>query len=125
MGQMQLVIQHLLELHTELLCALHDVKPTNKLIGDPTEAAKIAHVFSNLMGRFFLYEEYGAKYEDMLRNMAAAAKNIPNWESYQRGFETLTKLVAPKNRWSFSRKKSLTFNDLHIKVGALLYVVQC
>ena len=67
------------------------------------------------MGRFFIYQEYGATYETMLQDISLAAKSITRWESYQRGFEALSNLVAPEKTRPMGSKKGLTFEDLMIK----------
>ena len=68
------------------------------------------------MARFFVYEEYGAKYESTLRDMASASKHIPNWHAYERGIEALAhSLFSVKGRDGRNRK-GLTFEDLLIKV---------
>lgn len=66
--------------------------------------------------RFFLYEEYGAKYESMLRNMAMLSKIIPNWSTYERGIEALVNSLIPRNGVLQGSKKGLTHEDLLIKV---------
>lgn len=66
--------------------------------------------------RFFLYEEYGAKYESMLRNMAMLSKIIPNWSTYERGIEALVNSLFPRHGVLDRSKKGLTHEDLLIKV---------
>ena len=82
------------------------------------------------MSRFFVYEEYGAKFETMLHEMTLAAKNVPNWQAYERGLEALANTLAPNSGSDLNPKKGLTFADLLIKVcnansvrgkGALTY----
>ncbi len=73
------------------------------------------------MSRFFIYEEYGAQYESMLRDMTSTSKTIPNWHVYERGIEALANSWATTNSSSTYTKKGLTFEDLLIKVcGKLL-----
>ena len=68
------------------------------------------------MGRFFVYEEYGAKYESMLLEMTSTSKAIPNFQVYERGIEALAhSLASTSTRTSYSRK-GMTFEDLLIKV---------
>lgn len=68
------------------------------------------------LGRFFLYEEYGAKYESMLRNMAMLSKIIPQWSTYERGIEALVNSLFPQNGGLEGSRKGLTHEDLLIKV---------
>ncbi len=69
------------------------------------------------MTRFFVYEEYGAKYESMLHNMATTSKQIPNWHAYERGIEALAHSLLSNNSNRGTSRKGLTFEDLLIKVG--------
>lgn len=68
------------------------------------------------MGRFFVYEEYGAKYEMMLQSIASTSKNIPNWYAYERGIEALVNSLLPRSSPENRNKKGLKFEDLVIKV---------
>jgi hypothetical protein len=67
--------------------------------------------------RFFIYEEYGAKYESMLHDMATTSKQIPNWHAYERGIEALAHSLISCNPYGGTNRKGLTFEDLLIKVG--------
>ena len=69
------------------------------------------------MNRFFIYKEYGAKYELMIKDVASAHKTMPDWESYQRGLEALASTVSSAKRNEQSSKKSLTIGDLLVKVS--------
>ncbi|MCJ1426910.1 hypothetical protein MMC29_004813 [Sticta canariensis] len=85
------------------------------LISEPCEVAEVAKVFGRLMGRFFVYEEYGAKYESMLLEMTSTSKAIPNFQVYERGIEALAhSLASTSTRTSYNRK-GMTFEDLLIK----------
>lgn len=69
------------------------------------------------MKRFFLYEEYGAKYEMMIKDVASAHRTIPQWELYQKGLEALaSSLTSINSHLGGSSKKALTIGDLLIKV---------
>lgn len=68
------------------------------------------------MGRFFIYEEYGANYESMLLDMTSTSKTIPNWHVYERGIEALANSLASADNRAVCSKKGLTFEDLLIKV---------
>jgi len=67
-----------------------------------------------------IYEEYGAKYESMLRNMASLSKTMPNWSVYERGIEALMNSLIPQNNGAEGSKKGLTLEDLLIKVREAL-----
>ena len=49
------------------------------------------------MNRLFVYEEYGAKYESMMKDIASTYKTIPEWEAYQTGLEALASSLASIN----------------------------
>lgn len=67
------------------------------------------------MKRFFIYEEYGAKYEMMIKDVASAHRTMPEWEAYQKGLETLASSLGPSSTHGDKSKKSLTIGDLLVK----------
>ena len=71
------------------------------------------------MPRFFIYEEYGARYESILQLVAATSRSIPTWEAFERGIEALMNSLLPKKHPEEGKKKGLTLEDLLIKVGIL------
>jgi len=73
------------------------------------------------MSQFFIYEEYGARYESMLHDMNFASRSIPNWPAYERGLEALANTLAPVNVREGCNRKGLTFGDLLIKVRCCDY----
>ena len=72
------------------------------------------------MRRFFAYEEYGAQYEAMCRDISFTHKVTPALDAYEKGIETLATTIIPMNRRSSGGKKGLTFADMLIKVGKML-----
>lgn len=68
------------------------------------------------MNRFFIYKEYGAKYDMMTADISAASSRMPDWESYQKGLEALASTVGSINSVLDEAKKSLTLSDLLMKV---------
>jgi hypothetical protein len=68
------------------------------------------------MKRFFTYEEYGAKYELMVRDVASTYKTVPSWHAYEKGIESLASFITSINNREAYSKKGLTFSDLLIKV---------
>jgi hypothetical protein len=72
------------------------------------------------MYRFFIYEEYGAKYEMMVKDMASTYRTIPQWEVYQKGLEALAASLASIKVQDDGTKKSLTVGDLLVKVSSLI-----
>ena len=69
------------------------------------------------MNRFFIYEEYGAKYEMMIRDVASAHQILPQWEAYQKGLEALAASLGSAHQHVDHSKKSLTIGDLLVKVN--------
>ena len=63
-----------------------------------------------------MYEEYAAKYESMLRNMASLSKTMPNWAAYERGIEALANSLVPQSSGIEDSRRCLTLEDLLIKV---------
>jgi hypothetical protein len=71
------------------------------------------------MNRFFIYEEYGAKYELMIKDVAAAHRTMPGWLSYQKGLEVLASSLGSADNRGNQARKALTTGDLLVKVGTL------
>ncbi|KUJ22716.1 Dbl homology domain-containing protein [Mollisia scopiformis] len=85
------------------------------MTAEPKIAAEVAKIFGKKMNRFFIYEEYGAKYEIMLKDLANAYKTIPQWEIFQRGLEALASSLASINSQQENARKALTIGDLLVK----------
>ncbi len=69
------------------------------------------------MRRFFTYEEYGSKYEMMVKDVASTHKSMPPWHAYEKGIEALANCVTSINGREANSRKGLTFADLLIKVS--------
>ena len=69
------------------------------------------------MHRFFAYEEYGAKYETMVKDIASTRSTIPQWNEYQKGLEALAALISSTNVSNAQPKKSNGVGDLLVKVS--------
>ncbi|KAK1600103.1 RhoGEF domain-containing protein [Colletotrichum navitas] len=85
------------------------------MISEAQIAGDVAKVFSRKMNRFFIYEEYGAKYEMMIKDVASAHRTMPQWDTYQRGIEALASSLGPASTHNDQSKKSLTIGDLLVK----------
>lgn len=83
---------------------------------DPNVAGAVARIFGSKIHRFFAYEEYGAKYEIMVKDVASCYKTWPQWEHYQKGLETLAASLASFDSQNLNDRKSLTIGDLLVKV---------
>lgn len=68
------------------------------------------------MNRFFIYKEYGAKYDMMTADISAAPSSMPDWELYQKGLEALASTVRSAKGNADTLKKALTLSDLLMKV---------
>ncbi|KAI0164875.1 Dbl homology domain-containing protein [Xylariaceae sp. FL1272] len=85
------------------------------LVAEPHTAAQVARIFAEKMNRFFIYEEYGARYEMMIKDVALAHRTLPHWASYQKGLEALAASLSASNSHLDQSKKSLTIGDLLVK----------
>ncbi|GJC91935.1 RSP [Colletotrichum higginsianum] len=85
------------------------------MVSEAQIAGDVAKVFSRKMNRFFIYEEYGAKYEMMIKDVASAHRTMPQWDTYQRGIEALASSLGPASTHADLSKKSLTIGDLLVK----------
>ncbi|KAL9601799.1 MAG: hypothetical protein Q9219_002289 [cf. Caloplaca sp. 3 TL-2023] len=79
------------------------------------DVAAVAKIFEKMLGRFFIYYEYGSQYELMLRDMVVTSKSINNWHAFERSIEALANSLASSSGSEESSKKGLAFEDLLIK----------
>ncbi|KAJ8129121.1 hypothetical protein O1611_g4512 [Lasiodiplodia mahajangana] len=91
---------------------LHSVP---SVIAEPRIAAEVAQIFAKKMNRFLIYEEYGARYELMIKDVASTHRMLPHWENYQKGIEALAASLSATNSHPGHSKKSLTIGDLLVK----------
>ena len=68
------------------------------------------------MSRFELYEEYGANYELLLRDIDETQRAIATWPDFDKAIEALSAHVNPVTSREANRKKAMTVKDLLIKV---------
>ncbi|KAL8766511.1 MAG: hypothetical protein Q9209_006727 [Squamulea sp. 1 TL-2023] len=87
----------------------------NSVSTDTNNVTEIAKIFGKMLGRFSVYEEYGAKYELMLREMSTTSKSIANWHAFERSIEALANSLALASASEESTRKGLSFEDLLIK----------
>ncbi|KAL2165184.1 hypothetical protein VTH06DRAFT_480 [Thermothelomyces fergusii] len=86
------------------------------MAAEPQTAAEVAKIFSKRLSRFFIYEEYGAKYELLIKDVAAAQRTYPGWASYQKGLEILaSSLNSSSNQDDHQSRRALTIDDLLVK----------
>lgn len=67
------------------------------------------------MSRFFVYEEYGARYQSVARDLAVVSRAVPTWTAYERCIEALANSLGCTN--DEGSRRGLSFEDLLIKVG--------
>ncbi|KAI1433737.1 Dbl homology domain-containing protein [Xylaria sp. CBS 124048] len=85
------------------------------VIAEPSVAAEVAQIFGKKINRFFIYEEYGARYELMIKDIASTHRTLPHWEHYQKGIEALAASLSATNNNTRPSRKSLTIGDLLVK----------
>ncbi|KAK9771388.1 hypothetical protein SCAR479_11994 [Seiridium cardinale] len=85
------------------------------MTAEPDVAAEVSRIFRERMHRFFVYEEYSAKYEMMIKEVASAPRTMPQWESYQKGLEALAASLGSVHHQLDRSRKSLTIGDLLVK----------
>ncbi|KAH9909409.1 hypothetical protein F4778DRAFT_229966 [Xylariomycetidae sp. FL2044] len=85
------------------------------VIAEPNVAAQVARIFGKRVNRLFIYEEYGAKYEMMIKDVSTTHRTLSQWVSYQKGVETVAVSLGNSNHGSDHAKKSLTIGDLLVK----------
>ncbi|KAG4284680.1 hypothetical protein FPRO04_05062 [Fusarium proliferatum] len=83
------------------------------VLSEPQVAADVAKIFSKRMHCFFMYQEYGAKYEMMIKDATSALENLPEWELHQKGLEAFAFTMEPSP--SSDSRKALTIGDLLVK----------
>ncbi|KAF4454350.1 hypothetical protein F53441_3107 [Fusarium austroafricanum] len=93
--------------------SLQVLKKEPGMFSEPQVAAEAAKVFSKRMHRFFMYKEYGVKYEVMIKDATSALENLPEWEVHQKGLEAFA--VSMESSSSSDERKSLTIGDLLVK----------
>lgn len=69
------------------------------------------------MSRFNVYEEYGANYELVQRDIDESQRSFTTWPDFDKGIEVLSAHVNPIKNRKENRKKAMTVKDLLIKVG--------
>ncbi|KAF5986936.1 hypothetical protein FBULB1_2215 [Fusarium bulbicola] len=85
------------------------------VLSEPQVAADAAKIFSKRMHRFFMYQEYGAKYEMMIKDATSALENLPEWELHQKGLEAFAFTMEPSP--SSDSRKALTIDVLCLASG--------
>ncbi|KAL8915694.1 MAG: hypothetical protein Q9172_006760 [Xanthocarpia lactea] len=87
----------------------------NPVPPDTSNVTEVAKIFGKILGHFFVYEEYGASYDLMLREMSSTSRSIANWHAFERSIEALANSLASPTGSEESARKGLSFEDLLIK----------
>ncbi|RKF60055.1 putative dbl homology [Golovinomyces cichoracearum] len=85
------------------------------MTAEPKVAAEVAEAFGKKMNRLFIYEEYGAKYEMMIKDIGSTHRTIPQWKDFQKGLEALASSLASISYQQDNAKKAMTIGDLLVK----------
>ncbi|KAG6039891.1 hypothetical protein E4U41_001849 [Claviceps citrina] len=88
--------------------------PPGALAG-PQVVAEVSRVFEKKMSRFFIYGEYGAKYDMILQDIASVDQLLPGWDWNQKGLEALSVLLHSSNLPDCRSKRASTLKDLLVK----------
>lgn len=72
------------------------------------------------MQSFFAYEEYGAKYDLMARDLASTYQTLGTDDSFEKGIEVLSRTLDSMKIRSEHGRKGMTFSDLVIKVRSTI-----
>nr|POE66095.1 hypothetical protein CFP56_54356 [Quercus suber] len=81
----------------------------------PQLVARVAKIFHEHMERFQAYEEFGARYDLVQRDIDEAQHTLLAWQDYDRAIEAISSTVNPVKSREANRKKALTIKDLLIK----------
>ena len=71
------------------------------------------------MCRFAMYEEYGANFELVQRDVDEIQRLNTAWLDFDRAIEVLSAHVNPVKSREANQKKAMTVKDLLIKVGRI------
>lgn len=74
------------------------------------------------LDRFDLYEEFGANYELVLRDIEETRRAMLSWPDFDKAIEALSAHVNPVKSRDVNRKKAMTVKDLLIKVSLKIVV---
>lgn len=66
--------------------------------------------------RFFIYNEYGAKYKIMLANIGSSSMQGLEWDLFRRGLEVLAATVGSTKHYMDATRKASSLADLLMKV---------
>lgn len=69
---------------------------------------------------FVAYKDFCSHYEQLAQDMDIYRHSVPNWPILGQGIEALSKSVASMESRALEPNKSMSLNDLLIKVGTKL-----
>lgn len=83
-------------------------------------ASILCHIAKHIltqMSRFDVYEDYGANYELVQRDVDETQRAIAAWSDFDRAIELLSVHINPVQSREANKKKAMTVKDLLIKVS--------
>ncbi|SMR50725.1 unnamed protein product [Zymoseptoria tritici ST99CH_1E4] len=81
----------------------------------PQTIAAVAKAFSDNMLRFAAYEDYGANYDLIQRDVDDTQRAISGWADFDKAIEAISAHVNPMRTREANRKRAMTVKDLLIK----------
>ncbi|PWW75598.1 Dbl homology domain-containing protein [Tuber magnatum] len=85
----------------------------SNVLANPMAAAKVAMVFDKMIGGFFVYEEYCAKYELVCEKFKEFCGS--SWSLRERGCETLAGAINSQDNKEEYGKRALALADMLVK----------
>lgn len=70
---------------------------------------------------FVAYKDFCSHYEQLMQDMDLFRRSVPNWAILDQGIEALSKSVASMESRTLEPNKSMSLNDLLIKVSLELH----
>ncbi|KIE01818.1 RhoGEF domain-containing protein, partial [Metarhizium majus ARSEF 297] len=91
------------------------IMESSELCAEPQVIVEVSKIFERQMSRFFIYKEYGAKYEMMVQETASVYDTLPDWDWNQKGLEALSALLSTRSCALRNTNRAATMKDLLVK----------
>lgn len=109
------------EEHAMLRCSPHIVAAVARVFADHVHLTTQSTSYSMLTSfaqaaRFKAYEDYGANYDLLQRDIDETQRHISIWPDFDKAIEALSLHVNPTRSHEANKKKAMTVKDLLIKV---------
>ncbi|KAG8416815.1 hypothetical protein J3459_013603 [Metarhizium acridum] len=96
------------------------IMETSELCAEPQVIVEVSKIFERQMSRFFIYKEYGAKYEMMIQETASVYDTLPDWDWNQKGLEALSALLSTRSCAQRTTNRAATMKDLLVKLFEII-----